>query len=77
MMGVDGWVTFFVILLFCKLLERRMGWRTDPGYKVWFLINAPIVVPCKVCGRPHQPGGYAHPTRCYHCSPTIAPRRKR
>lgn len=24
---------------------------------------------CKKCGEPHTPGGYAHPTLCYHCAP--------
>lgn len=30
-------------------------------------------ITCRVCGGPHETGGYAHPTKCWKCAPTILP----
>lgn len=32
--------------------------------------------PCSVCGKPHTPGGYAHPTKCWHCAPVAVSQAK-
>lgn len=36
-----------------------------------------VTVPCSVCGKPHQPGGYAHPTKCFLCAPLAVDRAKK
>ena len=31
---------------------------------------------CRKCGRPHETGGYAHPSLCYHCAPVGVTQKK-